>query len=211
MIKESYNNPTISEIRMFWEWFLKNCDNFGHKFENAYLVDELDDRINKLGDFSWEIGPGKIKEDLLVISPNGDPELLQQTMLIVSNAIPCDNWEFYYAKQPKEWEFRFDFETEDGKQVEIDASQWEYVLLRYEDGLFGIVIKASCHLEPLNDDEKLMAAEMVLDSILGEELRIQKICEIDIVGAFDNAEQSKASEIKNLTSHLKKLLGISDN
>lgn len=204
------NTASISEIRMFWEWFSKIRKDFGPDFENVALLDELDGWVNKLGDFSWEIGPGKIKENMLVISPNGDPELLLETKRIVSNAPPCDEWEFYYAKQPKEWELKFEYNTEDGKQVEIDASEWKYVLLRYEDGMFAIIIKGSYHLRPLSDDDQLMAAEIVLDGELGEEMRIQNICEIDIVGAFDSSQESNAGEIRGIADQLKKLLKISN-
>ena len=205
------NSVSISKIMMFWEWFSKISKDFGSNLENIDLLDELDERVNELGDFSWEIGPGKIKENLLVISPNGDPELLQETKRIVNHAPPCDEWEFYYAKQPKEWELKFEYNTEDGKQIEIDASEWEYALLRYEDGMFAIIIKASYHLRSLSDDDQLMAAEIVLDGELGEEMRIQSICEIDIVGAFDTSQESNAGEIRGIANRLKKLLKISES
>lgn len=198
------NSVSMSEIKIFWDWFSKNCKKFGAEFENAELLDELDNRVNGLGAFSWEIGPGKRKDYLLVISPNGDLDLLQSTKKIVDNAIACEGWEYYYAKQPKQWDLKFAFETNERKQIEIDASQWEYVLLRYEDGMFAVIIKAS-HIRHLDDTDKLTAAEIVLDGILGEELRMRTICEIDIVEEFDKSNQSKASDIKELANHLKKL------
>lgn len=64
------------KVREFWEWFSKNCRNFGADFDNAELIEELDNWIRQLGDYSWELGPGKLKEYALVISPNGDADLL---------------------------------------------------------------------------------------------------------------------------------------
>src|ERR1700743_1410523 len=130
------------KIAEFWNWFSKNCDNFGTEFNNTELLSELDRWITRLGNFSWEVGPGKIKEYALVISPGGDLKLLKKSKRIVGEAKGCDAWEFYYAKQPKKWKLVFDFETRDHVVIEIDGSQWEYVLLRYEDGMFEIIIKA---------------------------------------------------------------------
>ena len=58
--------------------------------------------------------------------------------------------------------------------MEINASQWKYVLLRYEDGMFEVIIKA-LHLKQLEDNDKVTVSEIVLDGILDEELRIQTI------------------------------------
>jgi hypothetical protein len=196
------SNLNILEIKNFWDWFYKNCQNFGNNFDNTVLLDELDDWIRRLGDFSWEVGPGKVKENALVISPNGDLELLQETKEIVGNARDCIGWEYYYAKPSKEWNLVFDFETEDENVVEINASNWQYRLLKYEDGMFAIIIKVP-NLSRLSNTDKLTTAEIVLDGILGEELRLQTICEIDVEEEFKKPYQSKASDINNLLVHLK--------
>jgi hypothetical protein len=196
------NRINLTEVKGFWDWFSQNCQKFGSNFENTILLDELDERVNKLGDFSWEVGPGRVKENLLVISPNGNLDLLQDTREIIANSIECSDWEYYYAKPPKQWDLIFDFEMSDGNQIEIDASQWTYVLLKYADGMFTIIIKGQ-HLKQLNDDNKLTAAEIVLDGVLGEEIRIQKICEIDVVEEFESSYQNRASNIKELPNHFK--------
>jgi len=201
------DRPKIDTIKIaeFWAWFSDNCDDFGVDFDNTELLSELDKRIDRLGGFSWEIGPGIVKENALVISPGGDFDLLEESKRIVSGAKECAGWEFYYAKQPKQWELIFDFETSDNKVVEVDGSQWEYVLLRYEDGLFEIIIKAP-DLSRFDESDRITAAEILLDGILGEEVRIQSICGIDVVEAFEKPYQERAGNIKNLSSHLKTLI-----
>ena len=200
------NKISITAIINFWDWFSRNCSNFGTNHENAHLSEELDAQVKRLGSFSWEIGPGKIKDHLLVISPSGDMAMLQETKTIIDNAIPCDGWEYYYAKQPKQWDLRFYFMTGRGTRLEVDASQWEYVLLMYEDGMFTIIIKAS-DLQHLDDNDKLTAAEIVLDGVLGEELRLQSFCEIDVVGEFDSEYVGKESNMRGIAHHIKKMTG----
>ena len=146
------NKTSITAIINFWEWFARNCRNFGANLENEHLLSELDAQVKRLGSFSWEIGPGKTKDHLLVISPSGDVDMLQETKIIIDNAIACDGWEYYYAKQPKQWDLRFYFVTGKGARLEVDAAQWEYVLLRFEDGMFTIIIKAS-DLQHLDDND----------------------------------------------------------
>jgi len=200
-------NINALKISRFWEWFSENCQNFGVDFENAELLENLDSRISELGDFSWEVGPGKTKGNALVISPNGDEDLLQDTKLIISHAKDCKGWEFYYAKPPKEkdWKLVFDLETTEGQIVEVNASRWEYVLLEYEDGMFEVIVKAPDLLQ-LDDSDKQIAVEILLDGVLGEELRMQTICGIEVVEEFEQSYKSKAGDIKNLSDHLKALV-----
>lgn len=193
------------EINKFWAWFSLNCQNFGKDFSNTELINELDKRVTHLGDFSWEIGPGIDKENALVISPNGDIDLLRVTKEIISNAIPCDHWEYYYAKPPKHWNFVFDFTSVNGKELRMNAAEWQYVLLKYEDGALSIIIKDS-QLSRLDKIDQLTASEIVLDGALGEETRINKIVEIDVVSEFDDSYKTKASSIKNLSNHIKDVL-----
>jgi hypothetical protein len=195
------------KVRQFWEWFSENCQNFGADFDNVELLERLDNWVAQLGDFSWEVGPGKAKDNAFVISPNGDEDLLQDTKLIISNAKVCEGWEYYYAKPPKEkeWNLTFSLETSEGEEVEVDASQWEYTLLEYEDGMFEIIVKAS-DLRQLDETNKQVAAEILLDGVLGEEVRMQTICEIDVVDEFEEPYRAKAGNIKNLPDHLKTLI-----
>lgn len=193
------------KIAEFWDWFSKNCGSFGIDFNNTELLKELDRWITSLGNFSWEIGPGTDKENALVISPGGDLALLNETKRIVGEAIKSDSWEFYYAKQPKQWELKFDFETRDNAIVEVDGSRWEYVLLRYDDGMFEIIIKAPL-LNQLDQSDKNAAAEILLDGIIGEEQRMRFICGIDVVEEFEKPYREKAGNIKNLSAHLKSFI-----
>ena len=70
------------KVRKFWDWFSENCQNFGADFDNKALLESLDAWVTQLGNFSWEVGPGKIKDKALVISPGGGEDLLHGPKLV---------------------------------------------------------------------------------------------------------------------------------
>lgn len=190
------------DIDMFWDWFSKHYLDFGENFDNEKILTELDDKLRDLSVFSWEIGPGTGADNQLVISSGGDLDLLPITKKIVSYAKSIAGWEFYYAKPPKEWDLIFDFEKDNGDVINIDASNWQYVLLRYEDGGFEIIIQAD-DLDGLSEVDELIASEILLDGILGEEIRMLHISNIEVVKNFDSEHVNKSNDIKHLNSHLK--------
>jgi hypothetical protein len=154
------------ETEEFWEWFYQNHENFGEHLENSDLLAELDERIQELGPYSWEVGPGKTEKYALTISPNGDPDLLIETKEIVANSINCADWEYHYAKPKKDWHLIFEFKSQNGNTVQVDANSWTYTLFQYEDGMFDILIKAD-NISSFDDDDKMYAAEILLDGLMG--------------------------------------------
>jgi hypothetical protein len=193
----------IDGITNFWNWFSENCQLFGNSFENAQLINKLDEEIVSLGNgqLSWEIGPGINEANALVISPNGNLDLLEYTKTIVAKAKQCNNWEYHFAKPPKHWDLAFEFQTQGDKTIKVDALDWKYILLQYEDGMYGTVICCS-NLEKISKSDRLMVAEILLDGILGEEKRIKLIDDIEMVYTFTKAEESKAGNIKDIEKHL---------
>ncbi len=99
---------------------------------------------------------------------------------------------------PKVWDLRFNFKTVGRNRIEIDASGWEYCLLQYDDGMFTIIIKAP-GLAKLDDKDRLTAAEITLDGVIGEEMRMETICEIDVVDDFEKSYQNKHNNIRDLS------------
>ena len=153
-------------------------------------------KLFQLGVLGWEIGPGLSKENSLTISPNGNKDLLDETKYIIDKAPQLEDWEFYFVKQPKEnWHLAELVDT----NIEIDASDWTYVLSRYEDENIEILLKADT-LTNLDQETKELAADLILTNLLGEELKIQKIDFIDIVEKFDEAKG--ITELKYLPAHI---------
>ncbi len=196
------------QISEFWRWFQTVCDQFGERFENRELLEELDTRVSQLGDFSWELGPG-VKDDrnsVLALTPSGDPLLLAETRKIVAIAPDCPGWEFYPAKPPKRWFRRYVLHHEDGSEKTVDASGARYVLLMYPDGVFDVSI-ADRNLAALPESLRQTAAEVLLDGELGEEGRIALIHSVEVVAEFDEQMQQKSSSIESLGKHLRSIAG----
>ena len=183
------------DILNFWNWFAKNSDNLQSDNYDKTLLDKLDKTISDWG-LVWEVGPGLVKENSLTISPNGDKELLDKTNSIIERAPQLDNWEFFNAKQPKEnWHLATLVDT----GFEIDASDWTYVLLKYEDEKIEILLKADS-LSNLDIEIKQLAADLILTNLLGEKLKIEKIDFIDFVDKFD--DEKGVTELKYLPAHI---------
>jgi hypothetical protein len=183
------------DILNFWSWFAKNSNNLHSDNYDKNILNELDTIISDWG-LTWEIGPGLSKDYSLTISPNGDKKLLDTTNYIIDKALSLDNWEFYGFKQPKEiWHLA----TLGDTGFQINASNWSYVLLKYEDEKIEILLKADS-LANLDPETKELVADLILTNLLGEKIKIEKIDFIDIVESFEN--EKGITELKFLTAHL---------
>jgi hypothetical protein len=191
-------------IESFWNWFTVNASRFDNQSTTDDFIAELDDRILDIGDFTWEVGPGIHKEYQLVISPHGDKDLLKQTRNIVAMAPVLDQWEFYPARQPLQGSPIFILHTDKG-DVSFDASNWQYILYKFPDNTFDIVLKAST-IQDFSPTDQAMAACLAIDGIIGEELRIAVFVEIEVVKEFEEGEKPGAPTLPNLLDHLKQLL-----
>jgi hypothetical protein len=183
------------EILNFWSWFSKNSNSLQSDSYDQNILDELDNIISNW-DLGWEIGPGLSKENSLTISPNGNKNLLDITNGIIDKAPMLDNWDFYSTKQSKE---NWHLARLVGTDFEIDASNWKYVLLKYEDGKVEILIKADT-LSDLDKETKELAVDLILTNLLGEKLKIQKIDFINVVDEFDS--EKGITELKYLPAHI---------
>jgi len=191
----SFEHMQDRDILTFWNWFTKNSVRLQSNDYDQDILHELD-RIVSNWDLVWEIGPGLSKENSLTISPNGDKNLLDKAKSIIDKAPQLDNWEFYSAKQSKQnWHLAKLLDTD----LQIDASNWTYVLLKYDDEKIEILLKADT-LITLDQEIKEIAADIVLTNLLGEELKIRKIDFIDIVEKFDN--EKGITELKFLPDHI---------
>jgi len=189
------------KVRNFWHWFEVNRKEINPNIITEEMIDILDLKILELGDFAWEIREGKAKDNMLIISPGGDVELLKITEKIINSAMNISDWEFKSFKPPKNWNFRFKLE----ETVEIDASNWEYILIKFTDGTFDILIKAE-NLKSLKETDRNLAVDIVLESTIGEKNYIEKIINYELVDSFDIKYQGKQNKIKVLSNHLTQLL-----
>src|SRR5947209_13882550 len=121
-----------SSIDEFWRWFRQVAAALESNIEAPSLLKELDVRLRNLdAELSWEIGPGRSKPWQLVISPNLNRDLRERASRIVTRAPTLPGWEFFAARQRKEWHYKLEL---GGDRLPIDASEWTFVLLLYPDG-----------------------------------------------------------------------------
>lgn len=188
-----------STINDFWKWFDAVHSHFGKHFENQSLVDELDSRIANMGNYSWEIGPGFRNPDnsMLVFSPSGDAQILEDTRNIVDRAPFIAGWEFYPAKPPKQWNRVFCMQISSNEI--IDARSWSYVAHAENPGRFRLVIVAPA-LNNMSPILRTIAAEIFLDGEVGEAERIHRISSIEVVTSCDPEFALKSRPIAELAA-----------
>lgn len=146
------------------------------------LLAELDVRVQRLDPkLSWEIGPGLSKPWQMVISPSLNRDLREMAKSIVAASPALRDWEFHSARQPKKWDLKFELEDPKGRvPIELDASTWKFVLLKYPDGKNEILLKAEAQTK-LTKKQRKLAATIVLESILGEETLLDCVDDFQLV------------------------------
>ena len=174
-----------SRIEDFWRWFRNTAGSIAADFTNAELLEELDARMQELdGKLSWEIGPGSHETYQFVISPNLEVEMRERAREIIAKAPVIEGWEFHAARPPKKWDYKLLMHRADGKPVELDASQWGFVILHYPDGANEFLLRGR-DLPPLDDNERWQAAAIALESILGEEALLDLNAGFELVDRFE--------------------------
>jgi len=124
--------------------------------------------------------------------------LRQRTQEIVSQAPVLEGWEFYSARRPKDWDYKFVMERSDGRgSIELDASDWGFVLLQYPDGAREVLLQGN-NLPALDDDERWQAAAMTLEGILGEEVILEKINEFELADQLEPRFAAQQRPIQGL-------------
>ncbi|MGN6494768.1 MAG: hypothetical protein ACTHLE_22460 [Agriterribacter sp.] len=184
------------QIDEFWEWFKQHS----HKLSlyDEFALRELDQKM--LGwELGWEIGPGFKETNSFTISPCGNISLLEKAKRILDRAPELSMWEFFSWKQPKEnW---FILKLPD-VPFEIDASDWTYILLRYPDDKFEILLKADNIIE-LSQFHRELIPDLIITNLLGEKKKIEMIDLVNIVAEFETPEME--SKLKYLPEHLQQL------
>ena len=201
---KSENLKTINE---FWRWFSNAIKTVNNNIENPAFVDELNKQVQDLNPkLSWEIGPGLIKPWQLVISPGLDPDLRQEARGIISDAPALPDWEFHSAKPPKQWDYKLELENADGDLIRLSAANWTFVLLRYPDGAYEVLLKGN-DISHLRDDERWQAAAVTLESILGEDVVLDRINEFELV---ENLEPRLAQKQRPIQELRTAVMGLTD-
>ncbi len=189
----------ISEL---WAWFADRAELLARNTRNEAMHAELDARVSALGPLVWEIGPGLVKPNAFVVSPDGDRELLPLTTQIIAAAPPLADWEWHAARPPKQWNLTFELRADEASRS-IDASRWRYVLYDLGDDVFELTVYA-LFTEDLRDELRQAAVEIVLQGVLGERRRMSNIRRYDVKVTLDPGQVAVA--IASLAHHVDDLL-----
>ena len=183
------------DILKFWKWFTDNRGKLESGSYDPSFLQKLDKTVSKWK-LNWEIGPGISKTNSITISPKGDIELLPVTQRVIAKAPNMLDWEFYSTKQAKQNWFLLELPNDN---ISVDASDWEYVLLQYEDGKVEVLIKAAT-LTKFDKNTKELIVDIILTNLLGEKMFMERVDYFDIVEDFES--DSGISELKYLPKHL---------
>jgi hypothetical protein len=98
-------------------------------------------------------------------------------------------------------ELKDNFENILGQRVFLNASNWRYVLLQYEDGLFEILVEA-LNMHDFSEEDSLMAANIVLEGILGEEVMIVAVTGVEVLDSLEPEYNKKAIDAYKLQEYM---------
>ncbi len=172
----------------FWRWIEFKLNS--GQIDDIFFA-ELDKKLSYFGFDSWEFGPFPSGGDYLAISPAGSRERLKDCQNFIKNAPNITGWKFLPAKPAKQWNRIFEWSRSGDRICAID---WKFNMYSYPDGMHEIVlIKDS--MGKLDKKNKLSILEFVIDSEIGEEKSIEKICKFDV---SDNPNESDLSQCMDL-------------
>lgn len=193
------------KVNGFWNWFIDNKFDLVPERISDNLISKLDDKILSLGDFSWEIREGFIKENMLIISPGGNIDLLPITKRIIELAPIIEDWEFSHYKPSKEWDYQLILYEESNVKKILNVKDWEYVLYKFKDGTFDIIFKTK-NLNSSLQEEKVLVGDIVLESIIGEESSLKFIKNMEFVQEFNDTDKQKSNPLIFLKKHFEELI-----
>lgn len=199
------------KIAAFWKWFIQAEEHILTFFteevdeDRAPLIERINNQVLEFGLFAWEISPGTQKPFRFTLSPNGDPQRLALSKLIVSKAPKLRNWEYLYAKPAKDWDFVLPIYDDWMIERSLEAFRWQYVLLEYPDDSLELLIKAN-NLLFMDQDSQEMAIDQVLTNIVGEECNINYFTDVSLVEEFPAEYKEISAPIRDLKEHFDEIL-----
>lgn len=191
----------LPDASAFWKWFSENegvirdvLDDEFHPMR-AEVVESLNNFVLDFGVFTWEVGEGRYKPYYFLISPNANADLLPLSKHIINQSPELGEWEFHYAKQPKDWDLCFTIYDEMMDERAIDASGWRFTL-DPQQGKVNVILFPDKHLQ-LDEYTLQRAADIVVISLVGEEGRIRYIDQITVSLEKSQNELSSVDDLRS--------------
>jgi hypothetical protein len=187
----------IEAIDEFWSWFGANAaamTNACRENQSQFLDAEITPRIRRIADgLGWEIGPYAYPDEALVFSPPTYDEL-SIVRTIVSRAPEIPGWKFFACKPPKDLlSLTFDL---GGKRIVADL--WTYRLTAYNNYEFVDIEIFYPQSVAIPAGMEASLAELIVEALVGEEMRLEKVGEIEIKKVQFPERTENASQIWTL-------------
>ena len=194
-----------SLVAEFWAWFEDHAEDIRAAYnrgDNSWLDNQISPRLARIQErLHWEIGPYHHPDDTFVLSPT-IRENLPLTRMAVALAPRLKGWRFVPAKPQKVLKSLV-FEVDD---LKICADEWRYRLTAYNSGEFvdiEMLINAGSGFPSRLDT---LFTELVVDSLVGEECRLDRVGYITPTIVSDNTLEERSTPIRHLSDHLAKVL-----
>lgn len=189
------------KIRRFWQWFKAASARIA-SYEEGWFLEGINERVSELDSaIAWEVGPGTVAPNRLALSPNLDRALLPLTREIVRLAPRIEDWEFLPSRPRKDWLPRFRLECDDGSELDVDASQWQFLLLVHPDGEREVVLVGES-AERVPASQQWTAAAIVLEGMVGEELLLERVDSFAMLAHIEERLRVQLRPLADLPSAL---------
>jgi hypothetical protein len=198
-------------ILRFWQWFVKNENTIKECVENTsskskeYVVEQMNEHILGQGVLTWDIGLNDSKEWFLMLSPNGDSDMLKVSERIIGEAPEHMNWQFHASKPAKIWDRQFMVYDDYMDELFIDASDWHFITFEEEDGKLDLVIEAK-NISHLNPELAESASEQFVIQEIGEANSIIYFSSVVVVSNLESEDQSLKSPVSELNAFVKEYI-----
>lgn len=205
----THNSPSSAiEIRSFWGWFQEHVSTLEVMIDESAVSDLsslIGSAVASLTDLiGWEVGPGIGDEYQLAFTLNGSLANLKFAQTVISYAPVMVGWEFYAGRPPKIWNLTISMLNKNGQEIQIDARNWKYTLVGFDNcSFFDITIDAP-NLTRLDGAAQIQAVTIIMQGLLGEVEFLKLIDRIEVI-THDGNLSDRMSCIADLPMHLASL------
>jgi len=200
-------NLEEEKIETFWQWFVQNdplikkCIEDSNAPDRDYIIENLNNHILNIATITWDIGMDANDEWFFMVSPNGVEELLPICERIMKEAPLFLDWKYYASKPALDWDRTFNLYDQEMEVIDIDASNWNYILFYNDDEQLEIILEAS-NLEGIDEDTMNSAATVFLNNEIGEKKIIELIKKYTIVTQLEEEDAQDKFAVSGLKEHL---------
>lgn len=196
-----------NHAKNFWKWFEEHVElieevlqSTGHP-KTEFIIQQLNQYILVMGNFKWDIKHPNENSFHFILSPNNNRELLNRSQRIIEEAPQLSKWSFFSA-QPPTGELTVSLYDNEMDVQLVDAQNWNAILLPSSNNRFELIIEADTSWE-LDEDIQLIAVDLLLNQLIGEELKIKAFNGLEIVKRYDFNQNEEFFKLKDLLFFLK--------